>query len=97
MRPPSCEIDGALGPTAERFFNDATEYFNNERDIDFFHWPSVRMSKFWRTPFDVTLASQRAWVGTAVAGGDWRKTVQQYGLAEAEPLMMMMVYICHTM
>ena len=61
-------------------------YINNERDIDFFHWSSVRMSEFWRTSFDVTLASQRARVGTAAAEGDWRKTVQQYGLAEAEAL-----------
>ena len=37
-------------------------------------------SEFWRTSFDVTLASQRAHVGTAAAEGDWRKTVQQYGL-----------------
>ena len=43
-------------------------------------------SEFWRTSFDVTLASQRAHVGTAAAEGDWRKTVQQYGLAEAEAL-----------
>ena len=84
--PLSCEISGAWGPATERFFNDAIDYINNERDIDFFHWSSVRMSEFWRTSFDVTLASQRARVGTAAAEGDWRKTVQQYGLAEAEAL-----------
>ena len=44
------------------------------------------MSEFWRTSFDVTLASQRARVWTAAAEGDWRKTVQQYDLAEAEAL-----------
>ena len=82
----SCEISGAWGPATERFFNGAIDYINNERDIDFFHGSSVRMSEFWRTSFDVTLASQRARVGTAAAEGDWRKTVQQYGLAEAEAL-----------
>ena len=61
----------------------AIDYINNERDVDFFHWSSVRMSEFWRTSFDVTLASHRARVGTAAAEGGWRKTVQQYGLAEA--------------
>ena len=61
----SCEISGAWGPATERFFNGAIDYINNERDIDFFHGSSVRMSEFWRTSFDVTLASQRARVTAA--------------------------------
>ena len=84
--PLSCEIYGAWGHATERSSNDAIDYTNNERDIDFFHWSSVHMSEFWRTSFDITLASQQARVGTAAAEGDWRKTVQQYGLAEAEAL-----------
>ena len=71
--PLSCEISGAWGPAAERFSNDTTDYTNNERDIDFFHWSSLRMSEFWRTCFDVTLASQRARVGTTAAEGEWRQ------------------------
>ena len=36
--PLSCDISGAWGPATERFFNDAIDHINNERDIDFFRW-----------------------------------------------------------
>ena len=88
---PLCTVD-EYGCTYKTKYTKFIECYNsctatavyNERDIDF--WSSVRMSEFWRTSFDATLASQRAQVGTAAAEGDWRKTVQQYGLAKAEAL-----------
>ena len=73
--PLSCEIYGAWGHATERSSNDAIDYTNNERDIDFFHWSSVRNSKFWRTSFELrrhsSLAASLGLVGTATAEGDW--------------------------
>ena len=84
--PFSVEVGGAWGPAARRFFNTCVQLANDDRDIDLYHWSSVRFSAAWIDTISVLLAKGRARVGVADAATDWPRRIRDMQYLDHEGL-----------